>query len=189
MCVSDSSWTNISYVFLSLINFNLNWMSSFHGQTQFPRMLRPRADESCSGSQAWPPQVADGKWSVEGRMKANRQGAGPEARGGSNTLNLIPSLRANGQYWPYMDMTVCGHAPYDHIWMSCCYLHQRKSPVPQTGTTNPESVPNDSRSFTIRTLIRELVPNQSRTSRHWFRTNPEQLQDRSRSGLSRCRSG
>lgn len=86
-------------------------------------------------------------------------------------------------------MTVCGHAPYDHIWMSCCYLHQRKSPVPQTGTTNPESVPNDSRSFSIRTLMRELVPNQSRTSRHWFRTNPEQLQDRSRSGLSRRRSG
>lgn len=51
-------------------------------------------------------------------------------------------------------MTICEIAPpYDHIWMSCCYLHQRRINQFQflkPGETNcckgPESVPNWSRT-------------------------------------------
>lgn len=85
---------------------------------------------------------------------------------------------------------------YDHIWMSCCYLHQRRNQFqflkPGHVRTDPESVPNWSRTGG------ELVQNFSKVElfQIWSQTSPEPVstdseatQNRSRTSPNPVRAG
>lgn len=83
--------------------------------------------------------------------------------------------------------------PYDHIWMSCCYLHQRRinlfqfpkpgransrEPAQNPSPTGPELVESWSRTFPKL----ELFQNWSQTSPEPVNTDSGPTQNRSRTG-------